>query len=110
MNDAKQRAKNTMIGLAIGDAISWTSMFHRSFLFPPWTRRIRREIDTTSETEKVILVPTPFSLNQPSENFALSPTNNSEWAAFTAEILLSSGNDSYSQVSIERMEKTCTIK
>ena len=105
MNDAKQRAQNTMIGLAIGDAISWTSMFHRSFLFPPWTRRIRREIDTTSETEKVILVPTPFSLNQPSENFALSPTNNSEWAAFTTEILLSSGNGSYYQSALKEWKK-----
>ena len=56
MDDSKQRKQNAMIGLAIGDAIGWTSMFHRSFLLPPWTRRKRREIDMTSETENVIVL------------------------------------------------------
>ena len=46
MNELQQRARNAMIGLAIGDAISWTSMFHRSVLLPLWTRRIRREMDS----------------------------------------------------------------
>ena len=67
MNEIKQRAKNAMIGLAIGDSISWTSMFHRSVLLPQWTRRIRREIDASSETTNVLLTPMPFSLNQPAK-------------------------------------------
>ncbi|MDT3697128.1 MAG: ADP-ribosylglycohydrolase family protein [Ignavibacterium sp.] len=97
MNDVKQRAKNAMLGLAIGDAISWTSMFHRSVLLPHWTRRIRREIDTSSETTNVLLTPMPFSLNQPAEYFNISPTDKTEWAAFSAEILLKSNNESYEQ-------------
>ena len=62
MNELKIRARNAMIGLAIGDAISWSAMFHRSYLLPPWTRRIRREIDASSEATNVILQPTPFRM------------------------------------------------
>lgn len=97
MNEINQRAKNAMIGLAIGDSISWTSMFHRSDLLPPWTRRIRREIDATSETTNIIVTPMPFSLNQPAKYFNISPTDETEWAAFSAEILLKNNFSSYEQ-------------
>ena len=97
MNEIKQRAKNAMIGLAIGDSISWTSMFHRSVLFPQWTRRIRREIDASSETTNVLLTPMPFSLNQPAKYFNISPTDKTEWAAFAAEIVLESNLKTHEQ-------------
>ena len=97
MSDIKQRAKNAMIGLAIGDSISWTSMFHRSVLLPPWTRRIRREIDASSEITNVIITPMPFSLNQPSKHFDIAPTDKTEWATFSAEILLSEKFGLYEQ-------------
>lgn len=97
MNEIKQRAKNAMIGLAIGDSISWTSMFHRSVLLPQWTRRIRREIDASSETTNVLLTPMPFSLNQPAKYFNISPTDKTEWAAFAAEIVLESNLKTHEQ-------------
>lgn len=97
MNEIKQRAKNAMIGLAIGDSISWTSMFHRSVLLPQWTRRIRREIDASSETTNVLLTPMPFSLNQPAKYFNISPTDKTEWAAFAAEIVMESNLKTYEQ-------------
>ena len=86
-----------MVGLAIGDAVSWTSMFHRSTLLPMWTRRIRREMDAASETSNVITVPMPFSLNQPAEHFNLTPTAATEWMAFSAELLLSESDGSFDQ-------------
>lgn len=89
MKNVKQRTKNAMIGLAIGDAISWTAMFNRSYLLPEWTRRKRREIDFDSESTNVIALPMPFSLNQDATHFDISPTDDTEWAAFTTEILLS---------------------
>ncbi len=88
MNTIRQRARNAMMGLAIGDALSWTAMFHRSYLLPPWTRKIRREIDAASETSNVLSLAMPFSLNQPAEVFDIAPTDDSEWAAFSANILL----------------------
>jgi ADP-ribosylglycohydrolase len=101
VSDVKQRARNAMIGLAVGDAMSWTAMFHRSFLLPSWTRRKRREIDSTSETENVIVSPMPFSLNQPAQHFDISPTDETEWAAFSAGILIGSNPSSYEQTVLQ---------
>ena len=88
MNDFQRRARNALLGLAVGDAIGWPSMFHRSRLLPVWTRRIRREIDAEREDAGVLRVSMPFSLNQPAEVFELSPTDDTEWAAWTIENLL----------------------
>lgn len=110
MNDLKQRAKNSMIGLAIGDSLSWTSMFHRSFQLPQWTRRIRREMDASSETTNIILTPMPFSLNQPAKFFNLSPTDKTEWAAFSAENLLTNDFDSYEQSVLDEWIKLSNSK
>jgi ADP-ribosylglycohydrolase len=88
MNVIRQRARNAMLGLAMGDALSWPAMFHRSYLLPSWTRRIRREMDAVSETSNILPFAMPFSLNQPAEVFDIAPTDDSEWAAFTANILL----------------------
>jgi ADP-ribosylglycohydrolase len=86
----EQRVKNLMLGLAFGDAISWPSMYHRSRLLPPWTRRVRREMDAASEEQNVLRIPQPFSLNRPSAPFALGPTDDTEWAAFAAGMLVRS--------------------
>lgn len=102
MNKMKQRAHNAMLGLAIGDAISWTALFHRSYLLPQWTRRIRREIDASSETSNVIITPMSFSLNQPVEHFDISPANCTEWAAFSAEILLENDLNNYTQSLLKK--------
>lgn len=96
MTTNKQRAVNAMHGLAIGDALSWTSLFHRGVLLPMWTRRKRREMDTSSESNNVIVTPMPFSLNQPAHHFDISPTDETEWAAFSAQGLLAADLNSYS--------------
>lgn len=83
MPDFRTRAVNALLGLAIGDAISWPSMFHRSRTLPAWTRRIRRDIDAQREASGVLNVPMPFSLNQPAEALDLYPTDDTEWAAWT---------------------------
>jgi ADP-ribosylglycohydrolase len=110
MSDVKQQAWNAMIGLAVGDAMSWTSMFHRSFLLPPWTRRKRREIDAYSETTNVIIQPMPFSLNQPAEHFNIAPTFNTEWAAFATEILISNDYESYPESVLKAWNKLAQSK
>lgn len=101
MNDLRQRACNAMFGLAVGDALSWPAMFHRSYLLPFWTRRIRREIEAASETTQVIRPAAPFSLNRPATAFALGPTDDTEWAAFTAQQLLFSGGKLDAQKLLE---------
>ena len=88
MNAIGIKTRNAMMGLAIGDAIGWNAMHHRSFLLPPWTRRLRRDIEAESETSGTIGQALPFSLNRDSAGFLLSPTDDSEWAAFTASLLM----------------------
>ncbi len=39
------RAKGALYGLAIGDAVGWPALYHRTYTLPFWTRRLRREID-----------------------------------------------------------------
>lgn len=77
-----------MLGLAIGDAMSWPAMFQRSYALPFWTRRIRREIEAAAETTHAIRPAMPFSLNRSAEAFALCGTDDTEWAAFTAQQLM----------------------
>ena len=83
MSDFRRRARNALLGLAMGDAISWPSMFHRGRLLPAWTRRIRREMDDEREESGVLRVPMPFSLNRPADSFDLHATDDTEWAAWT---------------------------
>lgn len=88
-SEIKIRLKNCLYGLAIGDSISWNSLFHKSYLYPSWTRRIRREIDANAETTNILKTSLPFSLNQPSRYLNLFPTDDTEWVSFTIESLLS---------------------
>ncbi len=99
MNAIRQRARNALVGLAIGDALSWPAMFHRSHLLPSWTRRIRREIDTASEISNVLALAMPFSLNQPADVFDIGPVDDAEWASFTINILLN-GDGTYEDALI----------
>jgi ADP-ribosylglycohydrolase len=112
--NVEQRVKNLMLGLAFGDAISWPAAYHRSRLLPPWTRRVRREMDAAAEEHNVLRIPQPFSLNRPSDPFALGPTDDTEWAAFTAEVLVRSNGVITGTVAAEawtdlahRQEKIC---
>jgi ADP-ribosylglycohydrolase len=91
MNDFRRRARNALLGLAMGDAIGWPSMFHRGRLLPPWTRRIRREMDAEREDSGVLRVPMPFSLNGRADFFDLIPTDDTEWASWTMLNLLNHG-------------------
>ncbi len=83
-----QRTKNALLGLAAGDALSWQALYHKSYNFPFWTRRLRREIDVESESVGILKPNLPFSLNIPTESFKISPTDDSEWAAFISQILI----------------------
>ncbi len=88
------RIVNTALGLAIGDASGWPATLHRSSLLPPWTRRLRRELDVFGEEHKLSTTALPFSLNQPVEALRLGPANDSEWFVFSADHLIRRAGDS----------------
>jgi ADP-ribosylglycohydrolase len=99
-DDFTRRAKNAILGLALGDALSWPSLYHRSQQLPPWTRRLRREIDAQREEAGVIRVPMPFSLNQPAELLGSFPVDDAEWAAWTMRRLLRAPSQSIAGVVV----------
>ena len=45
-------------------------------------------MDAAAEDQGVLRIPQPFSLNRPSDPFTLGPTDDTEWAAWTADLLL----------------------
>lgn len=90
-DDFARRARNALLGLALGDALAWPAMYHRSRLLPEWTRRLRREIDAQRDQAGVLRVPLPFSMNQPPALFRPCPTDDTEWAAWTMKRLLRAG-------------------
>ncbi|CAN5830210.1 ADP-ribosylglycohydrolase family protein [soil metagenome] len=74
-------------GLVLGEALSWTGMYQRSYLLPFWTRRKRREIESQYENDALIELSLPFALNQPTDTFTPGPGLHAEWFAFQLEIL-----------------------
>ena len=95
----RSRARGALLGLALGDALSWQALFHRSYAYPFWTRRLRREIDAASEDTGVVRPQIPFSLNQSPDGFAPGPTDDTEWAAFVMQTLLDADAASWAEVS-----------
>ncbi|MFF1302740.1 ADP-ribosylglycohydrolase family protein [Streptomyces sp. NPDC058307] len=91
--EAGQRVHGLLLGLAAGDAAGWPAARHRAARMPEWTRRLTRELDTFAEQNATTTLPVPIALNQPPEPLRLGPSDDAEWAAFTAEALLKAGDD-----------------
>lgn len=77
-------AAAVLLGIAAGDAAGWPAARHRALTLPPWTRRLARELDAFAEEHALTTLPVPFALNRPPAPLALGPSDDAEWAAFTA--------------------------
>jgi ADP-ribosylglycohydrolase len=86
-----ERARNALYALAAGDALGWPAFYHRTYALPFWTRRLRREIDAAQEERGILRFPMPFSLNRATESLQFYPTDDTEWACFTADMLFACG-------------------
>jgi ADP-ribosylglycohydrolase len=83
-----RRIEGLLLGIAAGDAAGWPSGRHRAARLPDWTRRLTRELDTFAEQNATTTLPVPIALNQPPEPLRLGPSDDAEWAAFTAASVL----------------------
>lgn len=88
---AGERVAGMLLGLAAGDAAGWPAARHRAARMPEWTRRLTRELDTFAEQNATTTLPVPIALNQPPEPLRLGPSDDAEWAAFTAQAVLAAG-------------------
>ncbi|WP_326595061.1 ADP-ribosylglycohydrolase family protein [Streptomyces sp. NBC_01803] len=87
--DDPRRIEGLLLGIAAGDAAGWPAGRHRAARMPGWTRRLTRELDTFAELNATTTLPVPIALNQPPEPLRLGPSDDAEWAAFTALSVLS---------------------
>ncbi len=82
------RVEATLLGLAVGDAAGWPAARHRSAVLPPWTRRLAGELERFAEVHGSTALPVPLSLNLSPTPLALGPSDDAEWAAWTALTVL----------------------
>ncbi|MFI0942995.1 ADP-ribosylglycohydrolase family protein [Streptomyces sp. NPDC021020] len=99
---ARSRVEGMLLGLAAGDAAGWPAARHRAVRMPEWTRRLTRELDTFAEQNETTTLPVPIALNQPPEPLRLGPSDDAEWAAFTAEAVVASRGALLSDLSRDR--------
>ena len=78
-------------GLILGEALSWTGMYQRSFLLPFWTRRKRRDIESQYEQDALLELSLPFALNQTTDAFQPGPGPHAEWFTFQLKLLQRKG-------------------
>ena len=98
----EDRARGALFGLAVGDAMGWPALYHRTYTLPFWTRRLRREIDAAQESQGILRFPMPFSLNRPTEALQFAPTDDTEWASFTMEALVETAGELTAEVILEK--------
>ncbi|WUV78010.1 ADP-ribosylglycohydrolase family protein [Streptomyces sp. NBC_01477] len=101
-DELRSRVEGMLLGLAAGDAAGWPAARHRAARMPEWTRRLTRELDTFAEQNETTTLPVPIALNQPPEPLRLGPSDDAEWAAFTAEAVLASRGAMGSDLSRDR--------
>jgi len=99
---ARGRIEGLLLGVAAGDAAGWPAARHRAARMPEWTRRLTRELDTFAEQNATTTLPVPIALNQPPEPLRLGPSDDAEWAAFTAESVLTAAGAPLSDLGRDR--------
>ncbi len=99
---SRDRTEGLLLGLAAGDAAGWPAARHRAARMPEWTRRLTRELDTFAEQNATTTLPVPIALNQPPEPLRLGPSDDAEWAAFTAEAILAAAGPVFAGLPPER--------
>lgn len=99
---ARHRIEGLLLGLAAGDAAGWPAARHRAARMPEWTRRLTRELDTFAEQNATTTLPVPIALNQPPEPLRLGPSDDAEWAAFTAGCVLTADGSLRSDLGRDR--------
>ncbi|MGW4703315.1 hypothetical protein ACWEP1_23570, partial [Streptomyces sp. NPDC004285] len=98
----RDRTEGLLLGIAAGDAAGWPAARHRAARMPEWTRRLTRELDAFAEQNATTTLPVPIALNQPPEPLRLGPSDDAEWAAFTAEAVLAAAGPLFAGLPPER--------
>lgn len=87
----RSRARGALLGLAVGDAAGFPSLYHRTTRMG-WRRSVLWRFAADLDAQRVLRFPLPFTLGRPDE-LLVSATDDAEFAAVTGRILLDCGGD-----------------
>ncbi len=83
-----ERIYGALLGLAYGDALGFPAMFHRSYQFPIKRREFIWRTNRDLMRQRIVRLTLPFTHRLPAEILEPYPTDDTEYAIFTAQTLL----------------------
>ncbi|MEZ4678041.1 MAG: ADP-ribosylglycohydrolase family protein [Caldilineaceae bacterium] len=86
--DLANRVYGALLGLAYGDAIGFPALFHRTFQFPAKRRDFLWNTNRDLAQQRVIRLTLPFTHRLDPATLEPFPTDDTEYALFTAQTLL----------------------
>jgi len=91
MIDLFDRVYGGLLGLALGDAVGYPAAMHRGLRLAPWQRAFQRRTDLEMLDQRVLRLTLPFGFGRGDDILLPGPTDDTEMAAFTAQILVAHG-------------------
>jgi len=88
MNQIFQKSYGAILGLAYGDAISFPALFHRTHQFLEKRREFLWRTNRDSARNHIIRLTLPFTHRNAPELLEPFPTDDTEYAVFTAQTLI----------------------
>lgn len=88
IESVNNRTYAALMGFAVGESLSWTSLYIRGCAMPEWLSRIRRDMEKQNDFYKITSHPVPFALNQATKPLLPAPADLTEWAVWTADLLV----------------------
>jgi ADP-ribosylglycohydrolase len=85
-----ERIYGALLGLAYGDAIGFPALFHRTFQFPAKRRDFLWNTNRDLARQRIIRLTLPYTHRLAPETLEPFPTDETEYAVFTAQTLLDS--------------------
>jgi ADP-ribosylglycohydrolase len=82
----------TLLGLAYGDAVGFPSLFHRFHVLPAKRHDFLFDTNKRASREHILPLALPFTHRQAEDTLAPAPTDDTEYAVFTAQTLLKLGD------------------
>ncbi|WP_068137966.1 ADP-ribosylglycohydrolase family protein [Limnochorda pilosa] len=90
--DLFDRIYGSLAGLALGDALGFPAMYHRTLLGRPKSRARLRIWTEVGDQHNVIVTQMPYTIARNPRVLDVCPTDDTEWALFSAQILLRYGS------------------
>jgi ADP-ribosylglycohydrolase len=88
-HSTSERIYGALLGLAYGDALGFPALFHRSYQFPIKRREFIWRTNRDLMRQRIVRLTLPFTHRLPAEILEPYPTDDTEYAIFTAQTLLS---------------------